>query len=120
MTESGATVPSPPDAPVGNQPEPGSGDHRLRLIVFGVLAVLWIGFLAIGQVRARFWIRNEFQIEWKSVVGIWRVALGELPGGFAIQALVLASILVVIVGVLGCLYLLLTAPDDAEPDWEHS
>ena len=99
--------------------ESGAGNHRLRLIVFGILAVLWIGFLAVGQVRARFWIRNEFQIEWKSVAGIWRVALGELPGGMAIQALVLVSIGVVVAGVLGCLYLLVMTPDENEPDQEQ-
>ncbi len=98
----------------------GAGDRRLRLIVFGVLTVLWIGFLAFGQVRARFWIRNEFQIEWKSVVGIWRVAIGELPGGAFIQALVLVSIAMVVAGVIGCLYFLLMTPAECEPDQEPS
>lgn len=118
MTNSGASASPQSDTPIRDEPE--SGNHRLRLIVFGVLAAFWLGFLAVGQVRARFWIRNEFQIEWKPVVGIWRVALGELPGGVAIQSLVLVSVLVVIVGVLWCLYLLLMAPGDEEPDREYS
>ncbi len=92
----------------------------MQLTVFVILAVAWIAFLAIGQVRARFWIRNEFLIEWKPVVGIWRVAVGELPGGVFIQSLVLVSIAVVVVGVLGCLYLLITTPHGNEPDQEYS
>ncbi len=117
MTDHDAQPASLSGSPVQDEPE--SGDRRLRLIVFGVLALAWVGFLAFGQVRARFWIRNEFQIEWKPVFGIWRVAIGELPGGLAVQGLVLASIAVVVVGVIGCLYLLLTA-DVAEPDQETS
>jgi hypothetical protein len=91
----------------------GSGKRR-PLLAFAVLAAMWLGFVAFGQVRARFWLRNEFQIEWKSVTGVWRVALGELPGGTTIQVLVLASALVVVVGVLGCLYLMLVTSHDID------
>jgi len=89
-------------------------DRGNRLWVFWVLAVLWLGFLAFGQVRARFWIRNEFQIEWRSVTGIWGVAVGELPGGAAIQALVLIAAVTIVFGVLGCLYLLLVTSEVVE------
>ena len=100
--------------PTERSDEPSTGDeNRFRLLVFTAVAILWLGFIAFGQVRARFWIRNEFQIEWKSVTGIWRVAVGELPGGVPIQALVLVSAAILVFGVLGCMYLMLVIPDDA-------
>ena len=104
-----------------NQPlteEPGdrgtSFGRQTRLLAFAALAIGWLGFIAFGQVRARFWIRNEFQIEWKSIAGIWRVALDELPGGNALEALVIASIIIFVLGVVGCLYLTLMSPDEAQ------
>lgn len=89
-------------------------DRRFRLMVFAALAVLWLGFIGFGQVRARYWIRNEFQIEWKSITGIWRVAVAELPGGLPIQTLVLVSAATMVCGVLGCLYLMLVTSEDGE------
>lgn len=95
--------------------------HRGRLVVFAVLSVAWLVFLAFGQVRARFWIRNQFEVEFKSIVGVWKVMLGELPGGAQqplVQGAVLVSLAIIIVGVIAGLYLVLVPADpdqEAEP-----
>ncbi|HYJ13409.1 MAG TPA: hypothetical protein VEW66_07450 [Thermomicrobiales bacterium] len=48
------------------------------------------------------------------MTGIWGVAVGELPGGAAIQALVLIAAVTIVFGVLGCLYLLLVTSEVVE------
>ncbi len=100
---------SEPDAPMEE-----SGRANARLIAWGLLSLLWIGFLALGQVNARFWVLGQFNTDFKPIRSIWRIELGSLPGGdsaWMIQGLVLTSIVVFVVGVIVALYLLLVADE---------
>lgn len=119
MTDTKPT-PDRPDPPAGDGASLPASSRSIRLAVFGVLAVAWLGFLVSGQVRARFWIRNEFQVEFKPLTGVWDVLIRELPGGdqqWPIQALVIVSLAVIVIGVIAGLFLLLMADDsETEPD----
>lgn len=93
-----------------------------RLLVWGGLSLLWIGYLALGQVNARFWVLGQFKTAYKPIRSIWRVELGSLPGSdsaWMIQAVVLTAIIVFVVGVVAALYLILV-PEDAPNEFGDS
>jgi hypothetical protein len=84
------------------------------MLVWGALSLIWIGYLALGQVNARFWVLGDFRTDFKPIRSIWRIQLGSLPGGdsaWMIQALVLTAIIVFVLGVIAGLYLLLMPAD---------
>lgn len=119
--ESITSSPEPVANAAGSEGDAASetnGRANTRLIVWGAWSLLWIGYLALGQVNARFWVLGQFKTDYKPIRDIWRIELGSLPGGdsaWMIQALVLTAILVFVVGVIAALYLLLVA-DDASSD----
>jgi hypothetical protein len=99
---------------VQDEHESKSGRVSRRVLVWGGLSLLWIGYLALGQVNARFWVLSQFKTDYKPIRSIWRIQLGSLPGGDSamwIQALVLMAIVVFVLGVIAGLYLLLVAED---------
>lgn len=112
MSEPNVEASSPSLEADGN----GTFRHPAAMLALVVLSVGWVAYLAFGQVRARFWLLGEHQIEWKSIRSIWSVQMDELPGGAAVQWLFAGSMLVFALGVIAGLYLLLIAPDgETEP-----
>jgi hypothetical protein len=117
IQESTLTTVSEPAITTGsNQDALAAGPRRAsrRMLVWGALSLIWIGYLALGQVNARFWVLGDFRTDFKPIRSIWRIQLGSLPGGdsaWMIQALVLTAIIVFVLGVIAGLYLLLIPAD---------
>ena len=61
----------------------GGGDvvagAPVRLIVWVVLSLAFLGYLAFGTVGARIWRFGQLQIESRSIASTWRVQGRNLP-----------------------------------------
>ncbi len=112
LTESNSQVPE-------SSGEPATPGRRsvLRTVVWAVVSVAFLGYLAFGSVQARIWRFGELEIEPKSILGVWRVQAQSLPdvsNGWLLEvAFNSSAIVVVLCVVLLMRYLLLDAGDES-------
>lgn len=67
-----------PDAEItGSTPDP-RGD-RVRIVVWTILSLALVAFLAFGSVDARIWRFGRLHVESKSIATIWRIQGDSLP-----------------------------------------
>jgi len=81
-------------------------------VIWLVLGIAFLAFLAIGDVPARVWRTGKLHVEWKPVRRIWEVQIGDLPQvhyQFLMDGAFIGSLIVFVVGVLVAIRLLLTA-----------
>ncbi len=95
--------------------------RHVRLAVWGTLTVVLLGFIAFGSVSAISYTYYAFSgrlvrlSPQRSLIGIWRDAIAELPAfsvGWLPGAMIVASVaLVVLCAIGGAWMLLVQAPD---------
>jgi hypothetical protein len=95
--------------------------RRVRLAVWGVLAVVLLGFIAFGSVPAVSYTYYAFSgrlvrlSPQRSLIDIWRDAIAEMPAfsvGWLPGAMIVASVvLAVLCAIGGSWILLMQAPD---------
>ena len=116
MERAGVT-PGEPVAPAGD----GTPSRWLRYLWAG-FATAFLVFLLVGTVPARIWRLGALHVDTKSIARTWMVQLDHLPDvrfQGLVQASVVVSLLVFVIGVMVAFRLLLapdhlTTPDQAK------
>lgn len=93
----------------------GSDDRRIPLLVFAVVSLGFVLYLALGSVEARIWRFGRLNFEDRTVRHVWSYFgdhLPEMPGQPVITALYWISLAVMIVGTILGLWLFLGTPDE--------
>lgn len=97
-----------------DSPSPDRG-RTVRTVLWALLSLAFVTYLALGSVDARIWRFGELHIESKSILRVWQVQgqlLPDVSNGWLLQLLFYGSALVFVACViLGMRYLLLE-PDD--------
>ncbi len=106
----------PPPAPI-QEVDP------VRRIVFAVLSVAFLVWVAFGQVEARVWVSGRLTILDRDIADMWQYLgrnLPPLPAPGLISMLFWLSISFVVVGTVAGLWLFLCTPDNEPHDetWE--
>lgn len=101
--------------------EQGSTEARIRKnlpgIVFAVVSLGFLLYLAIGTVEARIWRFGRLYFEDRNVRDVWGYLgdhVPDMPGQGIITVLYWVSLIVMIAGVILGLWLFL-GPDDGDP-----
>lgn len=114
----------------GNETGEGPAGEWVRRmaprIVFAVVSLGFLLYLAIGTVEARIWRFGRLYFEDRSVRDVWAYLsdyLPNLPGGGVISALYWLSLGVMVIGVILGLWLFLGTEDEdpsvAYPEQTH-
>ena len=95
----------------------------IRGIVFALLSIAFLVWVAFGQVEARVWVAGKLTILDRPIAGMWRYLgtnLPNLPATGLISMLFWLSISFVVIGTIAGLWLFLCTPDDEPHDetWE--
>lgn len=103
------------------KPEPSV--DPVRRIVFAVMSVAFLVWVAFGQVEARVWVAGKLTLLDRDIAGMWQYLgrnLPALPAPELISMLFWLSISFVVVGTIAGLWLILCTPDNAPHDetWE--
>lgn len=91
----------------------------VRLIIWALLSLAFLGYLAFGSVGARIWRFGQLQVESRSIASTWRVQGQNLPDvahEWLIESIFYGAIVVFVVCVIVGMHLLLAeSPDDRTP-----
>ena len=103
--------------PVATQIDP------VRRVVFAVMSVAFLVWVAFGQVEARVWVAGRLTLLDRDIAGMWQYLgnnLPDLPAPMLISMLYWLSISFLVVGTVAGLWLFLGTPDDEPHDetWE--
>ena len=103
------------------QPEPSV--DPVRQIVFAVLSVAFLVWVAFGQVEARVWVAGNLTLLDRDIAVMWQYLgtnLPDLPAPGVISMLFWLSISFMVVGTIAGLWLFLCTPDNEPHDetWE--
>jgi len=119
MDEPNASRAEPANAgpAAGTEPVAARPGCRTRLLVWGVVSLAFVAWLAFGSVGARIWRFNQLHVESKSILRTWQIQGQNLPdvsNGWMLQVLFYGSALVFVACViLGLRYLLAESGDEA-------
>lgn len=98
-------------------PESNSGSpsvHPVRLVVFAVLSVGFLAWVAFGQVEARVWVSGQLTMLDRRIFSMWQYLGSNLPAlpapGIVSMAFWL-SLSFIVVGTIAGLWLFLGTPD---------
>ena len=94
--------------------------HPARLVVFGVMSVGFLLWVAFGQIEARVWVSGKLTLLDRRIASMWHYLGQNLPDLPAIGIISLAywlSITVIVVGTVAGLWLFLGTPD-SDPERE--
>ena len=101
----------------GTEPAAASKGDRTRLVIWGVVSLAFVAYLAFGTVGARIWRFGQLHVESKSILRTWQIQGQNLPdvsNGWMLQVLFYGSALVFVACViLGLRYLLAESGDEA-------
>lgn len=95
----------------------GENGDRLSFsrLLFGIAALAFLAYLAIGSIEARIWRFGRIYFEDRSVREVWAYfgdRLPDMPGQPVISALYWISLAVMVVGSIVGLWLFLGSEDD--------
>lgn len=95
----------------------GENGNRLSFsrLLFGIAALAFLVYLAIGSIEARIWRFGRIYFEDRSVREVWAYfgdRLPDMPGQPVISALYWISLAVMVVGSIVGLWLFLGSEDD--------
>lgn len=94
--------------------------HPVRLIVFALLSVGFVGWVAFGQIEARVWVSGKLTLLDRRIATMWQYLgnnLPALPAPALMEMIYWLSISFVVIGTVAGLWLFLGTPD-ASPDDE--
>lgn len=93
--------------------------HPVRLVVFAVMSVGFLVWVAFGQVEARVWVSGQLTMLDRRIFSMWHYLGSNLPAlpapGIVSMAFWL-SVSFIAVGTIAGLWLFLGTPDDDPND----
>lgn len=96
--------------------------HMVRLALFTVGSIAFLVYVVFGSVEARVWTAGNLEFENRSILGMWSSMLDmlpPLPGGDIWRWIVIISLLTIVLGTIGGLWLFLGESDNADDSLDH-
>lgn len=120
MDESRQTAEVTPD--IQSKEETPSVDP-IRMVVFAVLSVAFLVWVAFGQIEARVWVNGQLTLLDRRIASMWQYLgnnLPDLPAPGLVSMVFWLSISFVVIGTIAGLWLFLCTPEEEIHDetWE--